>query len=100
MESKTSILDKLRGAKEELRERFAISRLALFGSYAKGTFHESSDIDILYFPEENSTQSLADYLDLQDYFSTLFDVERVDLVNKRYLNPVIEYFIKDSLIYV
>ncbi|HEA29725.1 MAG TPA: nucleotidyltransferase domain-containing protein [Leeuwenhoekiella sp.] len=31
---------------EAIREKFEFNRLFLFGSYAKGSFHEDSDIDI------------------------------------------------------
>jgi len=41
-----AIIDKLRELKPELKERFGIEEFAVFGSVAKGTDTESSDVDI------------------------------------------------------
>jgi predicted nucleotidyltransferase len=40
-------LDLLQRSRDELRERFGVTRLALFGSVARNSASDSSDIDIL-----------------------------------------------------
>lgn len=46
MESKEQILKLLKEHSEELRERYSVRKVGIFGSYAKGYADESSDIDI------------------------------------------------------
>jgi uncharacterized protein len=41
------ILDRLKSEVAELRVRFGVSSLAVFGSVARGDDHEGSDLDIL-----------------------------------------------------
>ena len=41
------ILETLRRHREELRERFGVERLALFGSTARGEATDRSDVDLL-----------------------------------------------------
>lgn len=44
---KTEILNFLTSHKEELMSKFSITKIGLFGSYAKDTANENSDIDIV-----------------------------------------------------
>jgi uncharacterized protein len=45
--SRDELLNILRAELPELRLRFGVERIAIFGSYAKGTAGEQSDVDIL-----------------------------------------------------
>ena len=45
--NRDEILDTLRAHKPVLAERFGVSGLALFGSFARGQATDSSDVDIL-----------------------------------------------------
>jgi predicted nucleotidyltransferase len=47
MKSSDEVLTILRQARHDLQARFPITRMALFGSYARGDQHEESDVDIL-----------------------------------------------------
>jgi hypothetical protein len=47
MKSREEVMDILRRARHDLQVRFPITRMALFGSYARGDQHEGSDVDIL-----------------------------------------------------
>ena len=93
------ILETLSSHKEELRRRFHISKIGVFGSFAKGTQTEDSDIDILFETEEDATLGLKETYELEEFLKELFEVERVDLVNQKYINPIIELDIQDTLIY-
>jgi hypothetical protein len=77
----------------KLCRNFHVLQLYLFGSQAKGTFRENSDIDLLvYFDKIN----LLDYAD--NYFDFFYSLEKlfnkkIDLVSGKALkNP---YFIKE-----
>ena len=47
MSSKELVLTKLRAAQPELRERFPIRSMALFGSVSRGDDNAESDVDVL-----------------------------------------------------
>lgn len=97
---RSEVLQLLAGHKADIREKFHISRLGLFGSYATGKQTEDSDLDILYELEEGSDLGLKEIDDLEHYLKQLLAVNQIDLVDKRYINPVIELEIEDDLIYV
>ena len=44
--TREQILDFLRQHKQEMNDRFGVTRIGLFGSYARGEAREDSDIDI------------------------------------------------------
>jgi len=44
--TKEEILTFLREHKDELRQKYAVTKIGLFGSYARGTAHQNSDIDL------------------------------------------------------
>lgn len=47
MKSREEVMTILRDARHDLQTRFPITRMALFGSYARGEQQQDSDIDIL-----------------------------------------------------
>ncbi len=94
------ILKSLKETEEELKEKFQILRIGVFGSYSKGTQTEESDIDLIYELEEDAVIGFKEINDLEQYFKDLFKIEKVDLVNSKYVNPIIEEEIKKSVIYV
>jgi predicted nucleotidyltransferase len=81
MMARVTLLDienTLRAHKEELRKRFGVSSIAIFGSYARGEQTELSDVDILVEFERPIGWEIVD---LKDYLESLLGVE-VDLVTK------------------
>ena len=98
--NQSNILKRLREKKEELKDKYQILSIGLFGSYSKGTATESSDIDLIYVLEEKAKIGLKELYDLEEYFKELFKIEKVDLINSKYINPVVEEDIKNTIIYV
>ncbi|MFA6025996.1 MAG: nucleotidyltransferase family protein [Ignavibacteriaceae bacterium] len=45
--TKEEILSYIAAQKEELRGKYGVTKIGLFGSYARGEAHENSDIDIV-----------------------------------------------------
>ena len=68
----------LRKHKEELRERFGVRSIAIFGSYARGEESELSDVDILVEFERPVGWEIVD---LRDYLEELLGLP-VDLITK------------------
>ncbi len=78
------ILEILASAKPELEERFGVIRLALFGSSARNSATDESDIDILIAFDGPATS--------RRYFGAQFFLEDllgrpVDLVTEKALRP-------------
>ena len=78
------ILATLRTALPELRQRWPIRSLALFGSVARGDAGPASDLDVLVDFERPVT--LSAFLALEDELAGL-TARRVDLVSARALKP-------------
>ncbi|MDP3089940.1 MAG: nucleotidyltransferase family protein [Nitrospira sp.] len=76
----------LRGQLPQLRARFHVRYLGLFGSYVRGVPKKDSDLDVLVeFAEE---PGLFRFLELENHLSELLGV-KVDLVMKGTLKPLI-----------
>ncbi len=80
------IIDSLRKVLPELRERYGIRTLGLFGSYARGAARRRSDVDLLV--EFERAPSLFRFVELEQHLSDLLGV-KVDLVMKSALKPAI-----------
>ena len=68
----------------EIREKYSVSYLGVFGSYIRGEQKEDSDLDILV--EFDETPGLLKYIELEYYLSDLLGV-KVDLVTRTGLKP-------------
>lgn len=78
------VLALLRAHKPVLRERFGVTSLALFGSFARDEAGDGSDVDILVaFAGPATSRS---YFGVQFYIEDLLD-RQVDLVTEKALRP-------------
>lgn len=75
----------------ELRERFGVVSLALFGSYVRGQAGAESDLDVLVELDERPF-SLLQFIELEQWLSDRLGV-RVDLVEKSALKEELSPFI-------
>ena len=82
--TRDEVIETLRAHRETLAERFGVRSLALFGSYARGTATESSDIDILVGFDGPATPK--SYFGVQFYLEDLFG-RPIDLVTDKALRP-------------
>jgi len=83
--------------KPELTDKYHVSQLGIFGSYARGDYNSASDIDILV--EYAQKPSLFGLIELQDYLSDRLQM-KVDLVTKDGLKPQIKEKILAEVIYL
>ena len=88
----------LRKHKGELRERFGVSSIAIFGSYVRGEETELSDVDILVEFERPIGWEIVD---LRDYLEELLGLP-VDLITKNAAmsRRGLWEHIKEDLVYV
>ena len=93
--TREEILSRLREAKEKLQAEFPLQRLALFGSFARGTqVSGQSDVDILV--EVEPTIGLG-FVTLAERLEQLLGA-RVDLVSRRAIKPSLWKRIEPELI--
>ncbi|MCS6919500.1 MAG: nucleotidyltransferase family protein [Fimbriimonadales bacterium] len=84
---KDQIKSTLRSLMPELRQRYRVRSLALFGSVARGDAHSRSDIDLLVeFDDAEAPLSLWEFIALRNYLSDILGV-RVDLVELHTIRP-------------
>jgi predicted nucleotidyltransferase len=88
----------LREHREELREKYGVKKIGVFGSYVRGENKESSDLDVLVEFEENVEMDLIKFVELENYLSELLGV-KVDLVDKAALKPAIGKHILQEVVY-
>ncbi|MBC8277304.1 MAG: nucleotidyltransferase family protein [FCB group bacterium] len=81
----------------ELRKKYPIKSIGLFGSYVRGEQKKRSDVDILVDFDE--TISLFKFVDLETELSDILG-RKVDLVMKSALKPKIGERILEELAYI
>ena len=79
--NRAEVLKTLAAHRNELRERFAIKSLALFGSVARDESTDESDVDLLV--EFDRPIGLFHLIGTEQHLQTLLDVRKVDLVLRR-----------------
>ena len=83
MRTTQDVLDLLRAARPQLATEFGITRLALFGSYARGDQREDSDVDVLV--EVDPSIGMR-FVDLAERIEALLGVPS-DVVSRRAIAP-------------
>jgi len=83
--------------REELRQKYKVKRIGVFGSFVRGEQRKRSDIDLLVEFEE--TPSLFEFMDLEEYLSKILGL-KVDLVTRDALKPRIGEQILREVVYL
>jgi hypothetical protein len=96
--NKSEIIDFLSSHKEELAQRFGVTSIGLFGSYARAEAKEGSDIDI-------AIELRLDHKSLRNFFGLRRYLEQelgrpVDLGIESTLKPQIREEISKEIIHV
>ncbi len=82
--------------KEELKRKYKIKTIGIFGSFSRNEADEMSDVDILV--EFSKPIGLA-FVDLAEELEELLGV-KVDLVSVNAVKPKLKKYIEQDLIYV
>ncbi len=91
-----AIIEKLRTYKPELQRKYPVSRLGIFGSYARGEATENSDIDVAV--ELNGPMGL-NFVAMADEIEGLFGI-KVDVVPKRSIKDSYLPSVEKDILYV
>lgn len=95
--TREELLDFLRSRKKSFAEEFSVTRLGIFGSYARGEARDDSDIDIVVELEKPDLFAL---IGIKQAVEDVFGV-RVDVVRLRErMNEVLRRRIDRDAIYV
>ena len=87
----------LESHRDDLREKYGVKEIGIFGSYVREEQKETSDVDILV--EFERPLGLLSFVGLKNHLSDFLGVE-VDLVMKRALKPRIGKRILAEVVYV
>ncbi len=95
--TKEDILNYLELNKTDIKNRFGVIKIGLFGSFARGEQKADSDIDIAIEIEK-------DKKNIHNFFAFKRELERVfgrdvDLGIESTLKPFVKDYIKDEIIY-
>ncbi len=96
MTTKEEILKALARDKPDFQRQFKVSKMALFGSYARGDQQADSDVDIIV---EVDPSIGLDFVTLAERIEKLLGMP-VDLVSSRAFTPKAMKYIESELIYV
>ena len=95
--NRDEVLDLLRDHKATLAQRFGVSELSLFGSFARDQATDDSDVDILVRFDGPSTSRR--FFGAQFYIEDLLG-RRVDLVTEKALRTELRPYVKRETVNV
>ncbi len=99
MKSKNEILAFIIENKSLLSSRFHITKIGLFGSFARDEQKEHSDLDLIVEFEENTLNLYDLKQQIREFFRNSLDVD-VDICREKYLKPTFKNSILKETIYV
>ncbi len=98
MLKKEDILVYLKENKTEFKKQFKITKIGLFGSYAKDAQTDSSDIDLIVEFAPNTEELAEKKMQMKIIVKNKFNKE-VDIAREKYLKPYYKEQIMRSVIY-
>jgi predicted nucleotidyltransferase len=99
MYKREEILNFLRENKDLLLSKYSLTKIGIFGSYARNEQTEKSDIDFILEYEEGATDLFNKNYDLREYLKSTFKKE-VDICSERAIKPMFRPYILKDAIYV
>ncbi len=99
MNSQKEILDFLSINRQYLAETYHLTKIGLFGSFARDEQTQSSDVDLLIEIEDGTKNIHNLKVSLNKYFSKAFN-RSVDIAREKYLKPYAKELILKDAIYV
>jgi len=95
--NKQMVIRQLTGSFEEIRQRFLVKELSIFGSVARDEAVDNSDVDVLVTFDQKA--NFDGFMDLKFYLEELLETG-VDLVTDKALRPQIRRAIEQEIIHV
>ena len=92
MKNLSEIIEILRDHREELKKKYKIEEIKIFGSYVRGEQKESSDIDLIV--KFRKIPTLIEFVRIQEELERILGI-KVDLLTEESISPFIKPYIKD-----
>jgi len=89
------VLNILKAHEKEIKKKFGVRNIGIFGSYARGEEKETSDVDVLVEFEE---PTFRNFMGLVFFLEDIFGRE-VDLVTTKGLSPYIRPHVEKEVIW-
>jgi hypothetical protein len=93
--TRQEVLNILRAHMPEIKKRFGVKRLGIFGSVARNEATEGSDVDIIVEFEEGS-YTYKNFMALYDYLEKLLGIS-IDLLTAQAVENIRYTEIKDAI---
>jgi len=96
MNEQSNIISIIKSLKPELKERFFVNNIGLFGSVVRNDFTMESDVDVIVDfikPVGIEFIELAEYLEIKTK-------RQIDLVSRNGIKPKYFQFIEKEIVYV
>ena len=90
-----NVIEALKRHEREIKEKYGVRRIGVFGSYVRGEQGEKSDIDILV---EFDKPTFDNFINLSLYLEELFG-RKVDLVTIKGLSPYISPIVEKEVVW-
>ena len=85
----------------EMFDKYAITKVYVFWSYARWEATNDSDLDLMIDWDNNIYKmTLFDYIDIEKYFQEKIWVKKVDIWTKRSINKHIYPYIEKDLLQI
>lgn len=82
-----------------LSKEYNVSKIGLFGSFARNEQNDSSDIDIILEFQEGTENIYEKKSRLREFLTNHFQRD-VDLCREKYLKPYVKDYLQKEIIYV
>jgi len=89
----------LKEHKSTLKKEYNLSKIGLFGSFARDEQTEKSDIDIILEFESKTSNIYDKKIKLEQFLISRFN-RNVDLCREKYIKPHIKEYVLKEAIYV
>jgi predicted nucleotidyltransferase len=99
MTDQTQILNYLSLNKQDISQKFNLTKLGIFGSYARNEQTLKSDLDLLVEFEENTPDLMDKKVFLRAELESAFNLQ-VDVCREKYIKPIFLQQILTDAIYV
>ena len=92
-----NILLQLQSVKQYLKDTYNVSRIGVFGSYARGEEDSESDVDLIV--EFAEVPGLREFFGTEEYLEKLLQ-RKIDLVREKAIRPELKDQILSEVIYI
>jgi len=90
-----NVIETITEHKKEIKKKYGVKKIGVFGSHVRGEQTETSDVDLLV---EFEKPTFDNFMDLLFFFEDLFG-KKVDLITNRSMSPHISPRIEKGVVW-